>query len=209
MATGSSGHDRRLPEAGPTDRRRPRGGRYARRRHRARHADRRYASGVSPFARPETGIDGWEDIEGRKICGIQGAWCNREHGLTNGAEIVAFKGVPEVEQALLDGRCEGWLYDDSAFVSRKTLDPEKRGGFDLVVPTVADVPWGAAVRLEDLDGPLADLISEAIIDWHASGTMLALEAKWGIPETAWLRRMHEACKAGEPVGDKVRDDADS
>lgn len=168
-----------------------------------------YSSGVSLFAKPETGITDWSDLDGRKICGIQGAWYNREHGLKNGAEIVAFKGVPEVEQALLDGRCEGWLYDDSAFVSRKTLDPEKWAEFELVVPTVADVPWGAAVRLEDLGGPLSELLSEAIIDWHASGTMLELENKWGIPETAWLRMMHEACQAGEPVCDMVRDEGES
>jgi polar amino acid transport system substrate-binding protein len=168
-----------------------------------------YSSGVSLFAKPETGITDWSDLDGRQICGIQGAWYNREHGLKNGAEIVAFKGVPEVEQALLDGRCEGWLYDDSAFVSRKTLDPEKWAAFELVVPTVADVPWGAAVRLEDLGGPLSDLLSEAIIDWHASGTLLELEKKWGIPETAWLRMMHEACMAGEPICDMERGDGES
>jgi polar amino acid transport system substrate-binding protein len=168
-----------------------------------------YSSGVSLFAKPETGITDWADIDGRKICGIQGAWYNREHGLKNGAEIVAFKGVPEVEQALLDGRCEGWLYDDSAFVSRKTLDPEKWAAFELVVPTVADVPWGAAVRLDDLGGPLSELLSEAIAGWHASGTLLELEKKWGIPETAWLRKMHEACKAGEPICDSVRAEGES
>lgn len=164
-----------------------------------------YSSGVSIFAKPETGIADWPDIDGRKICAVQGAWYNRDYGLKNGAEIVAFKGVPEVEQAVLDGRCEGWLYDDSAFISRQTLDPEKWAGFQLVVPTVADVPWGAAVRLSELDGRLSDMLSEATIDWHASGMLLELEKKWGVPETAWLRMMHEACKTGEAVCDKARD----
>ena len=27
-------------------------------------------------------------------------------------DLVAFKGVPETEQALLDGRCVGFVYDD-------------------------------------------------------------------------------------------------
>ena len=84
-----------------------------------------YSSGVAIFAHKDSGIDSWDSIKGKKICGIQGAWYNKDHGLKRGAEIVAFKGVPEVEAALLDGRCVGWLYDDSAFVPRKVNDPGK------------------------------------------------------------------------------------
>ena len=165
-----------------------------------------YSSGVAVLAHKDSGIDGWASLEGKKICGIQGAWYNKDHGLKNGADIVAFKGVSEVEKALLDGRCVGWIYDDSAFIPRKVNEPDKWADYTIATPTVDDVPWGAAVPKDELDGRLSKLLSQAIIDWHTSGTLIELEAKWGIPATAWLVGMHEACKAGEKICNDAYDD---
>lgn len=167
-----------------------------------------YSSGVAVFAHKDSGIDGWESLAGKKICGIQGAWYNKDHGLKNGAEIVAFKGVTEVEKALLDGRCVGWIYDDSAFIPRKVNEPEKWTDYSIATPTVDDVPWGAAVSLDELHGRLGKLLSEAIIDWHKSGKLIELEKKWGIPQTAWLQDMRERCNAGDKICNDVYDEGE-
>ena len=167
-----------------------------------------YSSGVAVLAHKDSGIDGWASLEGKTICGIQGAWYNKDHGLKNGAEVVAFKGVPEVEQALLDGRCVGWIYDDSAFIPRKVNEPEKWMDYEIATPTVDDVPWGAAVRLEDMDQPLGKALSAAIIDWHKSGLLIELEAKWGIPPTQWLADMRDKCMAGDPACNDVYDEGE-
>ena len=165
-----------------------------------------YSSGVAILAHKDSGIDGWDSIKDKKICGIQGAWYNKEHAAKNGAEVVAFKGVPEVEAAVLDGRCEGWIYDDSAFIPRKVNEPEKWADFSIATPVVDDVPWGAAVRKEELKDPIGLALSEAIIDWHKSGLLIELEKKWGIPPTAWLADMHEKCKAGNKICDANHDE---
>ena len=68
------------------------------------------------------------------------------------------------------------------------------------------MPWGAAVALDEVDGRLANLLSQAIIDWHASGWLIELEAKWGIPATAWLASMQKACEAGEKICNDQYDD---
>ncbi len=164
-----------------------------------------YSSGVAVFAHKDSGIDGWDSIKGKKICGIQGAWYNKDHGLKRGAEIVAFKGVPEVEAALLDGRCVGWLYDDSAFVPRKVNDPDKWKDYAIATPVVDDVPWGAAVRLDDLNAPIGKALSDAIIDWHKGGMIIALEKKWGIPKTQWPEEIRAKCLAGEQICDSKHD----
>ncbi len=160
-----------------------------------------YSSGVAVFAHRRSGIDGWESLKGRKICGIQGAWYNRDHGIRNGAEVIAYKRVAEVEKALLDRRCAGWLYSDSAFIARKVNSPKAWTGFDIATPIVDNVPWGAAVRKEDLDGRLGRMLSAAIVDWHKSGFLIALERKWGIPATRWLADMRRKCLAGDKVCD--------
>ncbi|TPE51612.1 transporter substrate-binding domain-containing protein [Amaricoccus solimangrovi] len=167
-----------------------------------------YSSGVAILAREGSGIDGWDSLEGKKICAIQGSWYVKDYGLKNGADMVVFPGVPEVESAILEGRCDGWLYDDSAFVPRKVNEPEKWADYEIATPVVADAPWGAAVRLDDRDAPLGKALSAAIIDWHTSGYLVELESKWNIPATAWLAKMHEACLAGEPICDDVLDEGE-
>ena len=167
-----------------------------------------YSSGVAILAHKDSGIDSWESIEGKKICGIQGAWYNKDHGLKNGAEMVVFKGVPEVEAAVLDQRCVGWLYDDSAFIPRKVNEPEKWADYSIATPVVADVPWGAAVRKDELNEPIGQELSAAIIDWHKSGMIAELETKWGIPQTSWVLSMKEKCMAGEKICDAVHDEGE-
>ncbi len=164
-----------------------------------------YSSGVAILAHKDSGISTWDTVKGKKICGIQGAWYNKEHGLKNGADMIVFKGVPEVEKATLDGRCVGWLYDDSAFIPRKVNEPEKWKDFSIATPVVSDVPWGAAVRLDDLNGPLGTALSEAIVDWHKSGMIIELEAKWGIPPTQWVADMKQKCNDGHSNCDIKRD----
>ena len=168
-----------------------------------------YSSGVAVLAHKDSGISSWASLKGKKICGIQGAWYNKDHGLKNGAEIIAFKGVSEVEKAVLDGRCVGWLYDDSAFIPRKINSPEKWKDFSIATPVVANVPWGAAVRLEDRQAPLGKMLSAAIIDWHKSGLLIKLEKKWGVPATKWLADMHDKCLAGAKICNDKYDDGES
>jgi polar amino acid transport system substrate-binding protein len=160
-----------------------------------------YASGVTVMARKDAGIKDWPDLKCKNICTIQGAWYNKDWGDKFGANLIAFPGTPEAERALLDGRCIGWLYDDTAFVSRIALDAEKWKDYTLATPTVAQEPWAIAVRSEDRTGPWGKLVSDAIVDWLTSGTLLSLEKKWGIPATAWLKEMTAKCKAKDQVCD--------
>src|SRR5262244_2042097 len=64
-----------------------------------------YASGVNVFAVKKAALKNWDQLKGQKICGIQGAWYNKEVAEKYGAEIVAFKGQTEAENALLQGNC--------------------------------------------------------------------------------------------------------
>ena len=160
-----------------------------------------YASGVAVMARKDAGIKGWADLKGKNICTIQGVWYNKDWGDKYGANLVAFPGRPEAEKALLDGRCVGWLYDDTAFSSLMVQDPDKWKNFSIATPVVAEEPWAMAVRLEDRTGPWGKFVSEATVDWLASGTLMALEKKWGLPPSQWLKDMSEKCKAKQPACD--------
>jgi polar amino acid transport system substrate-binding protein len=134
----------------------------------------------------------WDELKDQKICAIQGAWYNKTVAEKYGAEIVAFKGQTEAETALLQGNCVGWLYDDTAFIER--LGDPKWAAFEMPLETILVEPWGIAVKLEERDGPWGQFMSKTITDWHRSSKLIELEAKWKIPPSAFLKKMHDETK---------------
>lgn len=152
-----------------------------------------YSSGTNILAHENHGFEEWEDLRGRKVCGIQGAWYNKSVSEKYGAEIVAFKGTPEVYTALKADNCVAFVYDDSSIMSQ-LADKEKWGGYEMPLATEDDTPWGIAVRLEDKNKAFGGFMSGVIYDWHESGKLIELEKKWGIQPTGFLQKMHEQLK---------------
>jgi polar amino acid transport system substrate-binding protein len=151
-----------------------------------------YASGVNVFANRKAGLKRWEELKGQKVCGIQGAFYNKYVAEKYGADIVAFRGQQEAETALAQGNCIAWLYDDTAFAER-LADP-KWAGFEMPLETILTEPWGAAVRLEERDGPWGQFMAKTIADWHRSGKLIALEKKWSISPSAFLKKAQAEAK---------------
>ena len=46
---------------------------------------------------------------------------------------------------------------------------------------------GAAVKLEERDGPWGQFMAKTIADWHRSGKLIELEKKWNIAPSAFLK----------------------
>ena len=102
--------------------------------------------------------------------------------------------MPEAEQALLDGPCVGFVYDDVVLVFKKAQD-KKWANFEVVqLNEWKPVPWGLAVKIEELNGAWGKFMSGATKDWLKSGTLLALEKKWVGSNTKWLQDATVAAK---------------
>ena len=114
-----------------------------------------YASGVAIMANKKANIKSAADLKGKPVCALQGAFYNNDlQSKYTGQDLVAFKGIPETEQALLDGRCVGFVYDDVVLVWKKAQE-KKWEGFDVVpLPEWTPVPWGLAVKIEELQWAL-------------------------------------------------------
>jgi polar amino acid transport system substrate-binding protein len=147
-----------------------------------------YASGVALLANKRANIKSAADLKGKPICAIQGAFYNyRIQSEFTGQNLVAFKGVPENEQALLNGQCAGFVYDDTLLIFKKKSEAEKWADFDVVeLAEFKPEPWGCAVKLEDRDGAWGKFMSTTVTDWLKSGTLQALEKKWLGQNTKWL-----------------------
>jgi polar amino acid transport system substrate-binding protein len=147
-----------------------------------------YASGVAILAAKSANIKSAADLKGKPVCAIQGAFYNnRLQSEFTQTDLVAFKGVPENEQALLNGQCVGFVYDDVLLIYKKQTEGSKWDNFEVVVLNeYQPAPWGLAVKLEEKDTAWGKFMAATTKEWLASGTLLALEKKWLGQNTKWL-----------------------
>jgi polar amino acid transport system substrate-binding protein len=150
-----------------------------------------YAAGTGLLTRKNSGISTWESLKGKKVCGIQGSFYNKD--LTNmGIEMVNFPGTAEAYTALKDGRCLGFAYDDSALAG-KLLEPSWSGDWHQPLPVIFSKPWGMGIRKGD--AVLLKTVNDAILKMEAEGFVVKGEQKWKIPATDYVKeRMEKAQK---------------
>lgn len=149
-----------------------------------------YSSGTNILSPKKFGFKEWEDLRGKPVCGIQGAFYNKRTSKNFGAKIVAFKGTAEAYAALQAGNCVAFVYDDSAIVAKAKEDAFSE--YEMSLPTIDDAPWGLAVQLGE--DKFKALMKEMTIEWHKSGRILELETKWGVENTPFAKAMHDKFK---------------
>jgi polar amino acid transport system substrate-binding protein len=149
-----------------------------------------YASGTNLLAPKSAHLTDWDQLKGKPVCLIQGAFYNKELQEKYGVEPVAFKGTIEAYAALKAGNCVGVAYDDTALFGQ-LLDPEWQD-YEVPLKSILVAPWGLAVKLGESD--FVKFMHDTIVDWHKTGFILGLEKKWGLPNSQYAEEMHEKYK---------------
>ncbi len=155
-----------------------------------------YASGVDVMAPKKAGFKQWEQLKGKPVCAIQGAWYNKPLAEKYGMEIVAFKGTAEAQTALVQGNCVAWAYDDTSFPALLE-DKAKWGDYEMPLPSIMPDPWGLAVPLPEREKEYGRFMTGMVYEWHRSGKLIALEKKWGLEPSPFLEDMHKRCASLE------------
>jgi polar amino acid transport system substrate-binding protein len=143
-----------------------------------------YTSGTNLLAKKGI-LKNWSDLKGKPVCGKQGAFYNKAVSKRYGAKIVAFVGNAEAKQALRDGKCVGWVYDDSSIMA--DLASGQYDDYEMPMMTEDDNPWGLAVPLKELNGIWGNFMAGMQYRWLISGRLAELEKKWGIQPTSFLK----------------------
>ncbi len=147
-----------------------------------------YTSGTNVLAKQGV-VSKWEDLSGKPVCGKQGAFYNKIVSQRYDAKVVAFVNNAEAKQALRDGKCIAWVYDDSSIGA--DLASGQWDGFEMPLKTEDDNPWGLAVPVEEIDGIWGNFMAGMSYRWLVSGRLIELEKKWGIQPTAYLTTQQE------------------
>lgn len=149
-----------------------------------------YASGTTVMAAKDAGIKSWDDLKGKKVCGIQGSFYNTQLSKM-GLDLVNFPGTAEVTNALKAHRCIGFAYDNASLAG--FLQKPEFSNYTIVTKPILQTPWGMGVRKGE--GDLLKAVNNVILKMEASGYIYALETKWNIPHTAFVvQQMQEARK---------------
>ncbi|AYD03610.1 transporter substrate-binding domain-containing protein [Neorhizobium sp. NCHU2750] len=154
-----------------------------------------YASGTNILAPKALAFKDWKDLNGKPVCGIQGAFYNQSVSDKYGAKISAFTNAAEAKQALRDRKCVAFLFDDSSIAS--DLASGQWDDFEMPLKSEDQTPWGIAVAKEEESCAFGNLISGLEYNWHRNGLLLDLQKKWGIKSTGYLEAMHE--KLADPI----------
>jgi polar amino acid transport system substrate-binding protein len=150
-----------------------------------------YASGYNLMLPKSIHVTSWDQLQGKPVCGIQGAFYNRQVAEKFGAQIVAFTGVAEALTALKQGRCIGFVYDDTA-IEGELMNAEWKD-YAMPLPSQDAQPWGLAVRKGEPE--FAAFMEKTVEDWHKTGFILGLESKYGIaPHSQFAEQMHDKYK---------------
>ncbi|HSF93693.1 MAG TPA: transporter substrate-binding domain-containing protein [Thermohalobaculum sp.] len=151
-----------------------------------------YTSGTNVMSPKALSLKSWEELRDKPVCGKQGAFYNQIVEERYGAQIVAFTGNAEAKQALRDKKCIAWVYDDSSIMS--DLSSGDYPDFEMPLASEDDNPWGLAVPKAEENCVFGQFMSGMQYNWHRSGRLIELEAKWGIQPTAYLKDQAERFK---------------
>lgn len=154
-----------------------------------------YAGATNVMAPKSAGLKKWEDLKGRKVCAVQGAYYNRRVSQLYSPDLTVFPTVPDALNALAGNNCVAFLFDDTLIVSTLSAGDPKWANYEM--PLVSEDPqlWAIGIRLEDMDGPLGKIVKDISTDWHKTGKLLDLETKWGIKQSPYLIETNKKLKA--------------
>lgn len=158
-----------------------------------------YASGVTLFAPPDSTVREWQDVRGKMVCVVQGAYFNREMSRRYLFEPILFNTARDARLAVRDKRCIGLLYDNTALLA-DFLKPEW-AGYKTPLPVALVTPWAIAIAQEEAGSDFEALAVDTVIDWHRSGFLIEREKAWQLPPSKFLQEMQIKWTQKSPQGD--------
>lgn len=151
------------------------------------------ASGATLLSAKPANIQNWEDIKGKRVCAVQGAYYNRPVQETYEAEVVAFRTTPEAYAALKGGNCVALVYDDNS-ISQMIQTPEWEN-FEMPVASILEQPTVMAVSKGN--DAMRDRVQEIMVEWYKAGVIAELEKKWLGRNSAYVLDNTEKAERGE------------
>lgn len=157
-----------------------------------------YASGVTLFMPPTINIKDWADTRGHLVCASQGSYFNRIMQQRYLMELQMYNTPRDAKLAVREGRCIGYLFDNTAVIN-DLRNPEWKG-YKAPLPPTLNTPWAMAISKKEKGSELEFLLGDIVADWHRSGFLQEKEQAWGIAPSRFLADTHALWQEKESDG---------
>jgi len=138
--------------------------------------------GGAAIVAKNSGITRWEDLRGKVACVSQGSNFARPLQETYGAVVKGLKGIPESLLALKGGTCAASVHIQPAMLQTLTgASAAEWKDFRLATDDQL-IPSPTVVWTRRNEADTQAYVDRVIQDWHKAGTLVALSAKYGVPD---------------------------
>jgi len=144
-----------------------------------------YASGVNVLAPKSAQLHVWQQLRGKPVCTVEGAFYIGEIKDRYSPDLHLYKDTNQLYGAVKSGECVA-AYDDAAIIGQ--LQKPEWQDYEMPLRSILVQPWGMAVKTGNTE--LAAIIGEQVKSWHHSGHIQELEKLWQIPPSVFAEEMH-------------------
>lgn len=149
-------------------------------------------AGVVLLAPQTTTISKWEDLKGRKVCGMQGNMYNRTLQEKFGADLSLFTGTAQMFKAFQDNRCESIAFDGPILTQKVTEEGWKEKD-KIAIDTFDYVPIAGGVRKNE--PAFLAALNKAIKDAEAAGVLTNAEKSYNMGVSKFVTEQQAAAKS--------------
>jgi len=157
-----------------------------------------YASGVTLFMPPQENAKDWADTRGKKVCASQGSYYNRIMQQRYLLDLQMYNSARDAKLAVRDGRCIGYLFDNTAIMNDLTK-PEWKG-YKAPLPPALVTPWAIAIAAKEHGSDFEKILGDIVADWHRTGFLIEKEKAWNIPPSKFLVETQEIWQKKDAEG---------
>lgn len=145
-----------------------------------------YASGVNVLAPKSLHLHVWQELRGKPICTIEGAFYVQEIHERYDPVVETYASTSTMYPALRAEKCIAVVYDDTAIIGQ--LQSPDWQDYEMPLLSILVEPWGMGVAKGETR--FEAVLSDVVREWHRSGHIQELEKRWNIPASAFADEMH-------------------
>jgi polar amino acid transport system substrate-binding protein len=149
-----------------------------------------YYTAATNVLAPKSGhLKSWSDLKGKKVCGQQGSVYNKWIEQTHGASAMSLPTIEEAHAALRAGNCVGFVYND-LLLEMAAQDPAW-SAYEVPLKSEDRQYHSIGIRKGEADSVFGKMISDIVVDWHRTGFLKKVNAKWGLPTNEYLEQANK------------------
>ena len=153
-------------------------------------------TGGSAMVHKGSGIHDWKDLRDKPVCVSQGSNYTKPLIEQYGAQVKAFKGMPEALLALRGGTCVASVHVTPGIQARLSSASGEWKDYESPMPSqLIPSPSVIWVRKGQTDTVVA--FDKIVKDWHRTGFLIDEGNKWHMPPSQRLLELHRQYAANK------------